>query len=68
MAKTYCPACEARLVHTNIGNGKMDTYCEECGWPDEVREPNPKCVICKEDGVGICGDTWRCEDHWIAEP
>lgn len=34
----YCPACNESLVHANLGDGTVDSYCEECGWPDEVRE------------------------------
>ena len=59
-----CPCCGELLVHANLGNGTVDTYCEDCGWPDECREPNPNCVICGQPGVGVCGETWRCEDHW----
>ena len=62
--KSICPQCQETLVHANIGNGKVDVYCEDCGYPDENREPTPECVICKQPGVGTCGDTWRCEDHW----
>jgi len=64
--KKNCPSCGELLVHANLGNGDIDTYCEECGWPDECREPNPSCTICEQPGVGICGETWRCEEHWRA--
>jgi len=30
---TLCPKCRARLVHVNIGDGVVDTYCEESGGP-----------------------------------
>lgn len=33
-----CPCCAKQLVHINPGDGSIDTYCEECGWPDEERE------------------------------
>jgi hypothetical protein len=61
--KKYCPQCGELLVHANLGN-RVDVYCEDCHWPDDNLPPAPPCVICKRDGVGICGDTWRCEDHW----
>lgn len=32
-----CPQCSASLVHANLVD-LVDTYCEECGWPDEVRQ------------------------------
>jgi len=32
-----CPNCMALLVHANLGNGEVDVYCEDCGWPDECR-------------------------------
>lgn len=32
-----CPQCSASLVHANLVD-IVDTYCEECGWPDEVRQ------------------------------
>ena len=63
-----CPCCGELLVHVNPGDGTVDTYCEDCGWPDECRPANPDCVICGEPGVGICGDTWRCEEHWSEPP
>ena len=61
----FCPCCNELLVHANIGDGTVDTYCEDCGWPDDCIPPNPNCVICGNPGVVVCGDTWRCEDHWI---
>jgi len=36
-AYKFCPICRNMLVHANIGDGTIDTYCEKCGWPDEVR-------------------------------
>jgi len=66
-AKTFCPECGARLIHANIGDGTMDIYCEECGWPEEILPPNPSCTVCGEPGVGICGFQWRCEEHWDSE-
>lgn len=30
-----CPVCGEILIFVNIGNGIVDIYCEECGWPDE---------------------------------
>ena len=33
-----CPQCGESIVQTNLGDGKTDDYCEECGWPDENRE------------------------------
>jgi hypothetical protein len=65
ISSQYCPCCGEILVHANIGDGTVDIYCEECGWPDECLDPNPACVICGQPGVGICADTWRCEDHWL---
>lgn len=62
--KKICPQCQESLIQANLGGGKVDVYCEECGWPDENREPNPNCVTCGEPGVGICGEQWRCEKHW----
>lgn len=62
-----CPICQELLTHANVGKGAIDTYCEECGWPDEVREENPPCVICKKRGVGVCIDTWRCDEHWVCD-
>ncbi len=32
-----CPQCGENLVYANLGNGTVDTYCEECGFPDENR-------------------------------
>jgi RNase P subunit RPR2 len=32
-----CPNCRSSLVHVNPGTGEIDTYCEDCGWPDEER-------------------------------
>jgi len=29
----FCPHCSERVVQPRSG----DDYCEECGWPDEVR-------------------------------
>ena len=29
-----CPQCRSQLIHANLGD-VVDTYCEECGWPDE---------------------------------
>jgi hypothetical protein len=39
-----CPQCGNSLIHANIGNGTVDTYCEECGWPDENRIAKEKLV------------------------
>lgn len=63
--KNTCPNCGKLLVHANLGNGVVDTYCEDCGWPDECLPAPPPCVVCGKYGVGVCGDTWRCEDHWL---
>lgn len=30
-----CPQCGESTVQANLGDGKVDVYCEECGWPDE---------------------------------
>lgn len=35
--KKECPECKADLVEVNIGDGTIDVYCEECGYPDEIR-------------------------------
>lgn len=59
-----CPQCQELLVHTNLGGGVVDVYCEECGYPDENMPEPPKCTVCGARGVGVCGETWRCEDHW----
>jgi len=34
-----CPQCQEQLIHTNTNNTKdgIDTYCENCGYPDENR-------------------------------
>ncbi len=32
-----CPQCGENLIYANLGNGTVDTYCEECGFPDENR-------------------------------
>lgn len=32
-----CPNCRSNMIHANIGHGLVDSYCEECGWPDEER-------------------------------
>ena len=32
-ALKYCPECKEILVHANIGDGSVDIYCEDCGWP-----------------------------------
>jgi len=34
-AMDKCPVCGENLIHANVGDGSIDTYCEECGWPDE---------------------------------
>lgn len=36
-----CPQCGAMLIYVNPGNGTVDTYCEECGFPDENRAVAP---------------------------
>lgn len=36
-----CPTCGSLLVTANLG-GKIDTYCEDCGWPDEDFSLPPK--------------------------
>lgn len=36
-----CPQCGADVIQTNLGGGKTDDYCEECGWPDENRGAQP---------------------------
>lgn len=33
--ENQCPRCKEGLVHVNPGDGTVDTYCEECGWPGE---------------------------------
>lgn len=33
---SFCPNCGRALIHANTGN-LIDTYCEDCGWPDEKR-------------------------------
>ena len=40
---TKCPQCGESLVQANTDGTQqgLDTYCEECGWPDENR-PAPK--------------------------
>lgn len=30
-----CPVCGEILIEANIGDGTVDVYCEECGYPDE---------------------------------
>lgn len=37
-AQRHCPQCDAHTVDANLGDGTVDTYCEECGWPDENRK------------------------------
>jgi predicted RNA-binding Zn-ribbon protein involved in translation (DUF1610 family) len=32
-----CPQCGDPIIQTNLGGGKTDDYCENCGWPDENR-------------------------------
>jgi len=32
-----CPQCGDPIIQTNLGGGKADDYCENCGWPDENR-------------------------------
>jgi len=34
-----CPNCTNILIQVNTGK-EIDTYCEECGWPDECRPPS----------------------------
>ena len=68
MAKSRkCPQCGAVLIQINTDgtNAGLDTYCEECGYPEEDRPENPQCVVCGMSGVGICDEQWRCEDHWM---
>ncbi len=60
-----CPNCGELLVQANIGHGEIDVYCENCHWPDDVLDAPLACVVCGGDSVGVCGDTMRCEDHWI---
>ena len=65
MRKTICPNCGELLVHANLGDGTIDTYCEDCHWPDDCLPAPPNCVICGSPSVGACGDQMRCEEHWI---
>lgn len=30
---TFCPYCSCRITQPRNG----DDFCEDCGWPDEVR-------------------------------
>lgn len=62
--ENICPQCQETLIQVNLQQGGMDVYCENCGWPDENRPPNPNCGICGKPGVGICNTHWRCEAHW----
>ena len=59
-----CPNCGEALVHANLGDGTVDIYCEECGWPDECLPAPPPCVICGAAGVGVVDNTHRCEACW----
>lgn len=43
------------MIQTNLGGGKTDDYCEECGWPDENRGGDRSgkhygynCAVCNE--------------------
>jgi len=60
-----CPQCDS---DTGMKYPRYNTpYCEECGYPEDNWEPAPDCVICKKPGVGICGEQWRCEEHWFPD-
>ena len=37
-----CPQCGEPIIQTNLGGGKTDDYCEDCGWPDENRVEKPQ--------------------------
>jgi len=47
-----CPGCSSLLIQANTGF-RIETYCEECGWPDECRPP-PREQQLWHDGFG-CG-------------
>jgi hypothetical protein len=49
-----CPQCNETLIEPR-GDTK---YCEECGYPEENREPQPPCVKCGE--MSTCEDGNRC--------
>lgn len=65
-----CPQCGEELVSANTDGTKdgVQTYCENCGYPEEDRPENPACVVCGQPGVGICNCQWRCETHWVDYP
>lgn len=46
-----CPQCGANITQTNLGGGKTDDYCEECGWPDENRPVHPSGLTGEHDVV-----------------
>lgn len=42
-----CPQCGDPIIQTNLGGGRIDDYCENCGWPDENRPPVKQfCLSC----------------------
>jgi hypothetical protein len=61
-----CPHCGSALVHVSVCGDpqNVDTYCEDCGWPDELLPLAPPCAVCGVAGIGEIDGSWYCEDHW----
>lgn len=51
IVKINCPCCGELLVYANLGDGAVDVYCEDCGWPDEDRESEEECAMAEEEDV-----------------
>lgn len=58
-----CPQCGASTVQANLGNGKTDVYCEECGWPDEdFGTPDCRCFNCATAAHNGGDDDCACDE------
>lgn len=64
---TKCPQCGEAVIQTNLGGGKTDDYCEECGWPDEDRRHPADPVKCLQQGYRLLrrGDITRATDEFL---
>jgi hypothetical protein len=68
-----CPQCGVPTVQANLGGGKTDVYCEECGWPDEnLPEHAPCdciCFACLTASHNGGDDDCACDDMpWFDAP
>lgn len=52
-----CPQCGESLVHPRDDK----SYCEECGWPEEILPSLPACAKCGDQGTYDTGTIWLCD-------